>query len=101
MVLLISLVCFALVPQRYMFERLATTGFTELLFAAPQAFDMPYNRAPSLHISVLLILWMRVSPCVFGWLRVVIALWFAVIGVSVQAAYQHHVIDVVTGVFAG
>jgi membrane-associated phospholipid phosphatase len=99
-VLVISLVCFALVP-RYTFERPATTGFTGLLFAALQAFDMPYNRAPSLHISVLLILWVRFSACVFGWLRVVIALWFAVIGVSVLTTYQHHVIDVVAGVFAG
>jgi membrane-associated phospholipid phosphatase len=101
MVLVISLLCFALMPLRYMFERPATTGLTGLLFEALHAFDMPYNRAPSLHISVLVILWVRFAGCVFGWLRGALALWFVLIGVSVLTTYQHHVIDVVGGIFAG
>jgi membrane-associated phospholipid phosphatase len=101
MVLVISLVCFALMPLRYTFERPVTTGVTGLLFEALHAFDMPYNRAPSLHISVLVILWVRFSGCVLGWLRGALALWFTLIGVSVLTTYQHHVIDVVGGIFAG
>jgi membrane-associated phospholipid phosphatase len=100
-VLVISLVCFALMPLRYTFERPATTGLTGLLFEALHAFDMPYNRAPSLHISVLLILWVRFAACAFGWLRGALALWFMLIGVSVLTTYQHHVIDVIAGIFAG
>jgi hypothetical protein len=96
-VLAISLVCFALVPLRYTFERPATTGLTGLMFEALHAFDMPYNRAPSLHISVLVILWARFATCLFGWQRRALALWFILIGVSVLTTYQHHVIDVPTG----
>jgi hypothetical protein len=101
MVLVISLVCFAVMPLRYTFEPPGTSGVTGLLFEALHAFDMPYNRAPSLHISVLVILWMRFAGCMLGWLRGALALWFMLIGVSVLTTYQHHVIDVMAGIFAG
>jgi membrane-associated phospholipid phosphatase len=101
MVLVISLVFFALMPLRYTFERPMTTGVTGLLFEALHAFDMPYNRAPSLHISVLVILWARFAGCVLGWLRGALALWLVLIGVSVLTTYQHHVIDVIGGILAG
>ena len=87
-------------PLRYMFERPATTGVTGLLFEALHAFDMAYNRAPSLHISVLVILWVRFAACALGWLRVALAIWFLLIGVSVLTTYQHYVIDVAGGIFA-
>lgn len=101
LVLIVSLVCFALMPLRFTFERPAATGLTGLLFQALHAFDMPYNRAPSLHISVLVLLWARFLPLVLGWCRVALALWFSLIGVSVLTTYQHHVIDVVGGLLAG
>jgi membrane-associated phospholipid phosphatase len=101
MVLVISLVCFALMPLRYTFERPATMGVTGLLFEALHAFDMPYNRAPSLHIGVLVILWVRFATCASGWLRVALALWSTLVGVSVLTTYQHHVIDVVGGFPSG
>jgi membrane-associated phospholipid phosphatase len=101
LVLAISLVCFALAPLRYTFERPATTGLTGLLFDALHTFDMPYNRAPSLHISVLVLLWVRFAGCAFGLLRIALSVWFTLIGVSVLTTYQHHVIDVLGGVVTG
>jgi membrane-associated phospholipid phosphatase len=101
LVLTISLICFALAPLRYTFERPATTGLTGLLFDVLHTFDMPYNRAPSLHIGVLVLLWARFARCAFGWLRIALAVWFALIGVSVLTTYQHHVIDVFCGFVAG
>jgi membrane-associated phospholipid phosphatase len=100
-VLAVSLVCFALIPMRYTFVRPETNGLTGLLFDALNAFDMPYNRAPSLHISVLVILWMRFQSCLSWGARLALACWFALIGVSVLTTYQHHVIDVVAGYAVG
>jgi membrane-associated phospholipid phosphatase len=100
-VLAVSLVCFALIPMRYTFMRPETSGLTGLLFDALNAFDMPYNRAPSLHISVLVILWMRFQSCLSGSARVALACWFVLIGVSVLTTYQHHVIDVAAGYAVG
>ncbi len=99
--LLISLLCFAVFPQRFAFERPLTSGVTGLLFDALAAFDQPYNRAPSLHISVLVILWARFAPRCAGWQRLALQAWFALIGVSVLTTYQHHFIDVPAGFVVG
>ena len=61
-VLAISLACFALWPLRFTFERPPTEGVIGALFDLLQMFDLPYNRAPSLHISVLVLLWVRLMP---------------------------------------
>jgi hypothetical protein len=48
--LAIAIACFTVCPLRFTFERPVTDGFIRLLFEGLAAFDMPYNRAPSLHI---------------------------------------------------
>jgi hypothetical protein len=96
-VLVISIVCFALMPLRYMFGCPATTGLIGLFFEALNAFDMPYNRAPSLHIRVVVILWVRFAGCVLGWMRGALELSFTLIGVVVTTN-QNHVIDVICAI---
>ena len=99
--LAISVLCYAAFPLRFMFERPPTSGALGLLFEALGAVDLPYNRAPSLHISVLLILWVRFAPQLRGWLQAALHGWFALIAVSVLTTYQHHVIDVPAGLVVG
>jgi membrane-associated phospholipid phosphatase len=99
--LLISVLCYAIFPLRMTFERPATTGVCGLLFSALAWVDLPYNRAPSLHISVLVLLWVRFAAYLAGWLRRALHVWFALIGVSVLTTYQHHVIDVPGGLLVG
>ncbi len=67
LVLAVALVVYALVPLRFTFERPATSGLTALAFDGLAAFDRPYNRAPSLHIAVLVLLWVHLAPllCAF------------------------------------
>lgn len=101
LVLALSIACYLLYPLRFTFERPATDGVFGLLFAGLSAFDLPYNRAPSLHISVLLILWVRFAPRLQGWPRLALHFWFTLIGISVLTTYQHHVIDVAGGLVAG
>jgi hypothetical protein len=99
--LALSVVCYAAFPLRFMFERPATDGVIGLLFALLSAVDLPYNRAPSLHISVLVILWARFAPRLAGVWRVALHAWFAAIALSVLTTYQHHVIDVPAGLLVG
>lgn len=99
--LLISIACYALFPLRFMFQRPELDGLFGLLFQLLSATDLPYNRAPSLHISVLVILWVRFAPLVAGWKRWALDGWFALIGLSVLTTYQHHSIDVPAGVAVG
>ena len=53
----ISVICFLLWPQRFVFERPVVDGALGVLFQLLSVVDLPYNRTPSLHISVLVILW--------------------------------------------
>lgn len=98
---IISVTCFLLFPLRFSFDRPATSGLSGALFDALLSFDRPYNQAPALHISLLVILWVRYAPLLrasWGWLG---HLWFALIGVSVLTTYQHHFVDIPTGALVG
>jgi hypothetical protein len=97
LVLTISIACYAAFPLRFQFVRPETTGPIGLLFDLLTAVDLPYNRAPSLHIGVLVILWARFAPGLNGAWRIALHLWFTAIGVSVLTTYQHHVIDIPAG----
>jgi len=100
-VVLMSVVCFVLWPQRFVFERPVVEGVLGAMFQLLTAVDLPYNRTPSLHISVLVILWVLFARRTNGWMRHAVYAWFALIGVSVLTTYQHHVIDVPAGALAG
>lgn len=92
---------FLLFPLRMSFPQPRSEGVFGTLFAALGAFDLPYNQAPSLHICLLLVLWdcyRRHVPC--RWLPLLHG-WSLLIGLSVLTTYQHHSIDVLTGLAAG
>ncbi len=97
----IALACYAWVPLRFAFERPPTTGLTGLLFDGLGAFDLPYNRAPSLHIAVLVILWAQLGAALRGRPRMLLAGWFLAIAGSVLTTWQHHLIDVPAGLAVG
>lgn len=98
---LISVLFFLLFPLRFVFERPHVDGLFGTLFDALTSFDQPYNQAPSLHISLLIILWVRFAAAVPAPWRVLVHLWAALIGLSVLTTFQHHFIDVPTGVLVG
>jgi protein-tyrosine phosphatase len=93
---------FLVFPLKFAFVRPATDGLFGQLFTALSQFDLPYNQAPSLHIVLLLILWrqyLRYFPGrIWGYL---INAWSFLIGVSVLTTWQHHAIDVISGLWVG
>lgn len=97
----ISVGFFLLFPLRFTFERPEVEGFFGGLFAALMQFDKPFNQAPSLHISLLLILWLRYAAHLGKLGRLLLHGWFALIFLSVLTTWQHHFIDVPTGFLAG
>lgn len=99
--IVVSAIGFLLFPLQFTFEVPATDGFNGLLFKTLHGFDKPFNQAPSLHISLLMLLWVvyaRYLPGLWSW---VMHVWFTLIGVSVLTVYQHHFIDIVTGFAVG
>ncbi|MCO8168833.1 phosphatase PAP2/dual specificity phosphatase family protein [Pseudomonas sp. 21LCFQ02] len=96
--------CFLLWPLRFTFQRPEMDGLFGWLFDVLAGFDKPFNQAPSLHIALLVILWvcferyLRAFHPAWRWL---LHGWFALIGLSVLTTWQHHFIDLPTGALAG
>jgi 1-acyl-sn-glycerol-3-phosphate acyltransferase len=97
----LSVSTFLLVPLRSSFDRPETSGIFGSMFNALAAFDGPFNQAPSLHLSLAVILAARYSAHLEGIGRSLLRAWFMLIGVSVLTTYQHQFIDVPTGIWVG
>lgn len=97
----IAVSCFLLWPLSFSFFRPETDGVFGWLFQVLAGFDRPFNQAPSLHIALLVVLWVCYAQHVQGLWRWLMHAWFALIGLSVLTTYQHHFIDVPTGALAG
>lgn len=98
---LVCVVCFLLFPLSFSVSRPPTDGFPGFLFGVLAGFDQPFNQAPSLHIALLVILWTLYLRHAEGGWRWLVHVWFAAIGASVLTTYQHHFIDLPTGVWVG
>ncbi|MCK6437205.1 hypothetical protein [Rivihabitans pingtungensis] len=98
----LSVACFLWFPLRFSFERPPADGLFGALFTALTSFDLPYNQAPSLHISLLILLWVQFAALPAPrWARWGMHLWAMLIAVSVLTTWQHHVIDLPSGAAVG
>ncbi|MDI1297734.1 phosphatase PAP2/dual specificity phosphatase family protein [Methylotenera sp.] len=98
---IISLIGFLLYPLQFSFEVPKVDGFNGMLQGMLLGFDKPYNQAPSLHISLLIVLWQLYAKRLQGLMKAVLNVWFFAIATSVLLVYQHHFIDVWTGALVG
>ncbi len=98
---IIAVTCFILFPLGFSFTRPETGGVFGDLFILLASFDQPFNQAPSLHIALLAILWVlyiKHLPKLLLWPFHALCI---AIGVSVLTTYQHHFIDIPTGLLLG
>ena len=99
---MIATLFFIAFPLQMSWEKPAVSGFSGFLFSSLAAFDLPFNQAPSLHVILCVVVgafYLRKARAV--WLKAALAAWFALIGLSVLTTYQHHFIDIPTGLAAG
>ncbi|QEN90125.1 phosphatase PAP2/dual specificity phosphatase family protein [Labrys sp. KNU-23] len=98
----IAVACFLVFPLRFSFAKPEIGGgLPGFMFDALLSFDKPYNQAPSLHIALLVILWVHYADHLPSWARWLLHPWFALIGLSVLTTYQHHFFDIPTGALLG
>ena len=98
---LLSAAGFLLMPLRFAFPRPDIAGTFGTLFQALYGFDQPFNQAPSLHISLGMIMWYLYAKHTHGWLRGLVHGWFVLIFLSTLTTWQHHFIDLPTGALVG
>jgi len=98
---LICIACFLLWPLQFSWQRPILDGLFGAMFDLLMGFDKPYNQAPSLHIVLLIVLWVCYARHCRGALRLLLHGWFALIGVSVLTTWQHHFVDIPSGVAVG
>ena len=72
----ISVAAFLMFPLRFSFARPAAGGFFGSLFTLLGGFDKPFNQAPSLHLGLTVILWVRYAAHFNGWRLWMIRIWF-------------------------
>lgn len=97
----VAVACFLAFPLMVTFARPQTDGLPGFLFEVLGGFDMPYNQAPSLHIALLVIIWDHLRHRLPAGLLPVWHAWCALIAVSVLTTWQHHFIDMPTGLLLG
>ena len=88
---------FLVFPLRFAFPRPRAAGWLGALFDWFRAIDAPFNLFPSLHAALLLFLIDAYARHLRGLVRIVVLLWFALIGLSPLLTHQHHVIDILGG----
>jgi hypothetical protein len=98
---LVSVSVFLALPLRFSFERPDTGGLFGAMFTALMGFDRPFNQAPSLHLGLITVLWAKYADHTRGLVRWMIRSWFALMAISTLTTYQHHFIDLPSGVWVG
>ncbi len=96
----ISMVIFILYPLQFTFEKPEVIGWLAPLFEALKN-DLPYNQLPSLHVSLSMVVGYQFIQHSKGVIKVIYGLFFSSIIVSVLFVYQHHFIDIPSGVLIG
>lgn len=96
--IVISVLIFALLPLKFTFEKPIVDNF---LFKMLE-MDLPYNQMPSLHVSLAVILWFSMKNNIQSKLiKLVLFIWLILVVLSTLLVYQHHFIDIPTGLLLG
>jgi hypothetical protein len=99
-IVLFSVSVFVLFPLQFTFEKPITGDFS-FLFRLLEA-DKPFNQLPSLHVSFAIVFWSCMKSHIPSkWIKVCLALWLGLVALSTLFVFQHHFVDLPTGLLVG
>ncbi|MCP4326164.1 MAG: hypothetical protein GY787_30870 [Alteromonadales bacterium] len=99
-IVLLSVFIFVFFPLQFSFEKPNIESFT-FLFTLLEA-DKPFNQLPSLHVSFSIIFWFSMKQHFSNiLLKIILGSWLTLIIISTLFVFQHHFIDLPTGLFVG
>jgi protein-tyrosine phosphatase/membrane-associated phospholipid phosphatase len=92
---------FLILPLKLVWHRPTMGGqfgeFVEASCTVPFLMAYPHNLFPSLHITLRTILAVIYAASTRGVLRMLVSVWFSLIGFSTVLTYQHHLVDIAGG----
>jgi membrane-associated phospholipid phosphatase len=99
-IVLLSVFVFLVFPLQFSFEKPEINSFG-FLFTLLEA-DKPFNQLPSLHVSFAVVFWFSMKEKMpnIG-LKIALASWLILIIMSTVFVFQHHFIDLPTGLVVG
>jgi protein-tyrosine phosphatase len=97
----VAVLCFLLFPLQFSFDRPHPAGLFGWMFDALSSFDRPFNQAPSLHVAITTVLWAAYKRRLRGWPWLALRVWFVITALSTLTTWQHHFIDLPTGLWLG
>lgn len=98
---LVAIFFFVVAPLKFSWPKPETEGFFGFMFDALGAFDKPFNQAPSLHVALTVILVAQFAKLLPRSIFPLFLAWSALVIASVMTTYQHHFIDIPTGMALG
>jgi membrane-associated phospholipid phosphatase len=97
LIVILAAVTFLVYPLELAVARPVADGVFGKHYNAFIALDKPYNLCPSMHIALRAVLAAHFGKHCRGPIRVLMHVWFFLIGCSTLLLYQHHFIDVLGG----
>ncbi|TEW51548.1 dual specificity protein phosphatase family protein [Psychromonas algicola] len=99
-IVLVSVSIFILLPLQFSYDKPAIDSFN-FLFKLLEA-DKPFNQLPSLHVSFSIVFWFCMKQHIPNkWIKASLGIWLLLIIISTLFVYQHHFIDLPTGLLVG
>ncbi len=98
----VACLIFVLCPLRLSSTRPAVDShLLAPLFAYLNFADRPYNQLPSLHVAYCMVFWSALKLGRTPLLKVGLSIWLALVAISTLFIYQHHFLDVLSGLLLG
>ncbi|PKG39067.1 phosphatase PAP2 family protein [Psychromonas sp. Urea-02u-13] len=99
-IVLLSVSIFIVMPLQFSYAKPDITQFP-FLFTLLEA-DKPFNQLPSLHVSFAIVFWFSMQQHIKPlWLKTLLGSWLLLIIISTLFVFQHHFIDLPTGLLVG
>lgn len=99
-IILASVLIFVIFPLQFSYEKPAADSFG-FLFKLLEA-DKPFNQLPSLHVSFTVVFWFSMkSHMPNKGATCLLAIWLILIIISIVFVFQHHFIDLPSGLLMG
>lgn len=93
---------FAAVPAQFGAVRPdVADGIPATLYQWLDIVDRPYNQCPSLHVAYCVIIWLALRSLCRDTVRALLGAWLMLVAASTLFTWQHHVVDVVSGLLLG